>query len=144
MRSRRLFVAAVAAAGWQALSLGNTPIAIAGDLTFEDRVNAQQAIERVYWKHRIWPSENRAPKPPLDAVLSGARIRARVVDYLKKSNALAQIWNRPVTAEHLQAEMQRMAAETQAPDVLRELFAALGDDPYLIAETLARQTLADR
>src|SRR6185436_9998003 len=30
------------------------------------------------------------------------------------------------------------------PEVLREIFAALGDDPRLIAETLARQTLADR
>jgi hypothetical protein len=24
-------------------------------LTFEDRVKAQEAIERVYYNHRIWP-----------------------------------------------------------------------------------------
>jgi hypothetical protein len=67
-----------------------------------------------------------------------------VLDYMRESNALAAIWNRPITAEQLQAEMRRMAAESQAPGVLRELFAALGDDPFTIAETLVRQTLADR
>jgi N-acetylneuraminic acid mutarotase len=118
--------------------------AIARDLTIEDRIHAQEAIERVYWEHRVWPRENRAPKPPLEDVLSSLQIRTRVVDYIRQSNALAAIWNRPITAEQLQAEMRRMAAESRAPDVLRELFAALGDDPFTIAETLARQTLADR
>lgn len=56
-------------------------------LTFEDRVAAQRAIEEVYWRHRIWPKENPQPKPPLTAVLSDAAIRAKVEDYLRKSNA---------------------------------------------------------
>ena len=116
----------------------------ARELTFEDRVKAQKAIEQVYWDHRIWPKENREAKPPLSAVLSDAQIRARVEDYLKKSNVLAETWSRPITAAQLQAEMERMAAQTKAPDVLRELFAALNNDPVLIAETLARQTLAHR
>ena len=29
-------------------------------LTFEERVVYQRAIEEVYWRHRIWPEENRA------------------------------------------------------------------------------------
>ena len=37
-----------------------------------------------------------------------------------------------------------MARSTRDPAVLAELFAALDNDPRLIAETLARQTLADR
>ena len=114
------------------------------DLTLEDRVRAQRAIEEVYWKHRIWPAENRGEKPPLEALLSEAQLRARVEGYLKESNAAEVIWGRPITSAQLQAEMERMAKETRAPDVLREIFAALGDDPRLIAETLARQTLADR
>jgi hypothetical protein len=118
--------------------------AIARDLTIEDRLRAQEAIERVYWEHRIWPPDNRSSKPSLEAVLPSAQIRARVVDYLRKSNALAAIWSQSITAEQLQAEVRRMAAETRAPDVLRELFASLGDDPQLIAETLARPSLADR
>lgn len=40
--------------------------------------------------------------------------------------------------------MDRMAARSRAPEVLREIFAALRSDPFVIAETLARQTLADR
>jgi len=114
------------------------------DLTFEERVSAQHAIERVYWKHRLWPGDNPESKPPFDAVLSDARIRAKVADYLKKSNALAGVWGRRISAAQLQSEMERMAAATRAPEVLKEIFAALDDDPSLIAETLARQVLADR
>src|SRR5882672_5669657 len=116
----------------------------ARNVTMEDRVQAQRAIEEVYWRHRIWPGENRGAKPPLDAVLSEAQLRAKVTDYLRKSNAAEEVWGRPITASQLQAEMERMAKQTRAPEVLRETFAALGDDPSLIAETLARQTLADR
>ena len=35
--------------------------AVAG-LTFAERVSYQQAIEDVYWRHRIWPKENPDPK----------------------------------------------------------------------------------
>ncbi len=113
-------------------------------LTFEDRVAAQRAIEEVYWRHRIWPTDNPTAKPPLDAVMPADVVRAKVEDYLKKSNALEKFWSRPLAAEQLQAEMDRMAKQTHDPDTLQELFAALGNDPFLIAETLARQTLADR
>jgi hypothetical protein len=40
--------------------------------------------------------------------------------------------------------MDRMGKHTKQPEVLRELFAALGDDPFVIAECLVRPTLADR
>jgi hypothetical protein len=113
-------------------------------MSFEERVAAQRAIEQVYWSHRIWPEENPGPKPPLSAVMPDDAIRARVEDSLRKSSALQQVWKRPITAEQLQAELDRMAKGSRAPEVLRELFAALGDDPFVIAETLARQTLADR
>jgi hypothetical protein len=113
-------------------------------ITFEERVAAQRAIEQVYWKHRIWPQENPGPKPPLSAVLSDAAIRARVEGYLRESNALERYWQRPITASALQAELDRMVKSSRDPELLRELFAALGDDPALIAETVARQTLADR
>ena len=104
----------------------------------------QRAIEQVYWNHRIWPKENNSTKPPLDAVLPEASLRAKVEEYLQKSNALAEEWRRPITPEQLQAEMDRMARTSRKPEVLRELFAALGNDPYVIAECLARPTLADR
>ena len=116
----------------------------ARDLTFDERVAAQKAIEQVYWEHRVWPNENPGPKPALSTVMSDESIRAKVEDYLRKSNALEKTWRRPITAEQLQAELDRMANGSQDGSTLRELYHALGDDPSLIAETLARQTLADR
>ena len=98
-------------------------------LTFAERVAYQRTIEDVYWRHRIWPKENRNPKPPLDAVMSQARVQAKVTDHLRKSQALEDYWQRPITAEQLQAEMDRMAKHTKKLEVLRELFESLGDDP---------------
>ncbi len=111
---------------------------------FEERVAAQRAIEQVYWNHRLWPDSNRTAKPGVAQVLPEAAIRAKVADYLRKSNALERLWARPVTGAQLQAEMDRMAKESRDPAMLRELFAALDDDPLRIAETLVRQKLVAR
>ena len=116
-------------------------------LTFAERVAYQRAIEDVYWRHRIWPrsrGERPDPKPSLDAVMSQAQIENKVQDYLRNSQALEDYWHRPITAEQLQAEMDRMAQRTRDPAVLRELFDALGNDPFVIAECLARPALAER
>ena len=113
-------------------------------LTFAERVAYQRAIEDVYWRHRIWPKERPDPKPSLDAVMSQAQLEKKVADYLRKSQALEDYWQRPITAEQLQAEMDRMAKHTRQPEVLRELFEALGNDPFVIAECLARPALAER
>jgi hypothetical protein len=40
--------------------------------------------------------------------------------------------------------MDRMARHTKQPEVLQELFEALGNDPFVIAECLARPALAHR
>src|SRR3954463_458139 len=113
-------------------------------LTFAERVAYQHAIEDVYWRHRIWPKERPDPKPSLEAVMSHGQLEKKVTDYLRKSQALEDYWQRPITAEQLQTEMDRMAKHTRQPDVLRELFEALGNDPLVISECLARPALADR
>ncbi len=100
-------------------------------LTFAERVAYQRAIEEVYWRHRIWPKQHPNPKPSLDAVMSQAQIESKVQDYLRNSQALEDYWQRPITAEQLQAEMDRMAQHTKQPEVLRELFEALGNDPFV-------------
>src|SRR6266853_3949136 len=86
--------------------------AVAG-LTFADRVAYQRAIEEVYWRHRIWPTERRDPKPSLNAVMSQEQLETKVTDYLRKSQALENYWHRPITAEQLQAEMDRMAKNSR-------------------------------
>src|SRR5437762_1032331 len=116
-------------------------------LSFADRVAYQRAIEEVYWQHRIWPRNggaNASPKPPLGKVMSQAQIEEKVEDYLRDSQALEDYWQRLITPDQLQAEMERMASHTKQPGVLRELFAVLGNDPLVIAECLARPVLAER
>ncbi len=113
-------------------------------LTFAERVSYQRAIEAVYWRHRIWPKERTDHKPSLDEVMSRAQLERKVADYLRNSQALEDYWQRPITAEQLQAEMERMATRTKQPEVLRELFETLGNDPFVIAECLARPALAER
>src|SRR6266487_475573 len=113
-------------------------------LSFAERVTYQRAIEDVYWRHRIWPKEHRDPKPPLDSVMPQAQLEKKVADYLRKSHALEDHWRKPIAPEQLQAEMDRMAQHTKQPKVLRELFDALGDDPFIIAECLARPIVSER
>src|SRR6266542_3527041 len=113
-------------------------------LSFVDRVAYQRAIEEVYWRHRIWPKERPDPKPSLDAVMTEAQLEKKVEDYLRNSQALEDYWQRPITAEQLQAEMDRMAQHTKQPGVLHELFEALSNDPFVIAECLARPVLTER
>ena len=113
-------------------------------LTFAERVAYQRAIEDVYWRNRIWPKANASPKPPLDKAMSQAQIEKKVEDYLSNSQALEDYWQRPITPDQLQAEIERIASHTRQPEVLREIFAALGNDPFVIAECLARPVLAER
>ena len=85
-------------------------------LTFADRVAYQRAVEEVYWQHRIWPKENPRPKPSLDEVMSQEQIQQKVEEYLRNSQLLAEQWQRPITPEQLQAEMNRMASHTRQPE----------------------------
>jgi hypothetical protein len=114
------------------------------ELSLTDRIETQRAIEEVRWRHRIWPDVNDRPKPALADVLPSAALEARVRDSLRKSAALDVYWRRPLTREQLQAEVDRMTRDSRDPQALREIFAALRDDPVLIRECLARPILAER
>ena len=79
-------------------------------LDMRGRVADRRTIEEVYWRHRIWPSANPGPKPPLAAVLTTSLIRNRVEDDLLKRAALVRFWERALSATQIQAEIDRMAA----------------------------------
>jgi hypothetical protein len=115
-----------------------------GPLTFEERMKAQEAIERVYYSHRVWPKDNPTPKPSFKQRVSKGIIRKKVEDTIKKSILLDEYWKKPLTGEELQAEMDRIVRQTKDPEILKELFDALNNDPYLIAECLVRPVLADK
>jgi N-acetylneuraminic acid mutarotase len=112
--------------------------ALARELSFEERVDAQRAIERVYYSHQIGTTR------PFDEAVPESLLEKKVHDYLKKSAALERFWNTPVTGEALHRELERITRETRLPERLREIYAALGQDPFLIEECFVRPALVDR
>lgn len=110
------------------------------DLSLPARVEYQNAIDEVYWRHTVWPEANGA-KPARPANRNSAE---QVGDVLRKSNALRRVWGQTITGEMLQAEINRMVRDSRKPDTLRELFASLNNDASLIAEMIARPVLVDR
>ena len=115
---------------------GHDPMA--RDLTLAQRVEAQRAIERVYFIHRSGSARQ------FEDAVPDTLLEAKVRTSLAQSVALEEFWNTPVTETMLRREVQRMIGGSRMPDRLRELRAALGNDDRLLAETLARETLVDR
>jgi len=111
---------------------------LARELTFADRVRAREAIERVYYAHQIGATK------PFEEAVPRAVIERKVSSYLDREAALVAAGHAPITDEMLQREVRRIASSTRLPERLRELRAAVGDDPVLIAETIARPALIDR
>src|SRR5437867_7145332 len=132
---RRLAPIAVLSLG---IALAPIAQAVARDLTFEDRVKAQEAIERVYYSHQIGATK------PFEEAVPQAVLEQKVRTYLKETVALERLWHTPVTAEMLRDELERMARQTRMPERLRDLYSALGGDSFLIQECLARPRLVDR
>src|SRR5207237_9003168 len=65
-------------------------------------------------------------------------------DYLHKLQPMENYRNQLIRAERLQAVMERMPQHTRRPEMLRELFESLGNDPFVIAECLARPVLSEQ
>jgi len=107
-------------------------------LTFEKRLEAQRAIERVYHAGRIGPAR------PFEAAVPLPLLERKVRTCLSESVALERRWKSPITAEALRRELERIAENTRFPDRLRAIYEALGNDSFLIQETFVRSALADR
>jgi len=121
-----------------AFLVASTAGSMALALDFEDRVNAHMAIERIYYDHQIGAST------PFEEAVSRELVEAKIHEYLKMGLALKELWATPVTEEMLAAETRRILRRTRMPERLAEIFAALGNDPYLIQECVARPTLVNR
>jgi N-acetylneuraminic acid mutarotase len=135
---------ATTAAGISQAESHPLPASTGRTLSLDDRLACQTAIERVYWDHRLWPAENPGPKPALYEVVPPAAIRTKVENNLRRASALTDLWQQEITGPMLQAEINRMAAGSQQPAILAELWGALNNDPSLIAECLARPVLENR
>ena len=107
-------------------------------LTFEDRVKAQEAIERVYYSHQIGASA------PFDQAVPTDLIEEKVRRSLQQSVALEQRWGVKLTEEQLQVELERVARGTRFPERLIEIYGALANDPVRVQECFIRPLLVDR
>jgi hypothetical protein len=118
------------------LFLALCSVALAGDLS---RLGADRAaIERVYYNHRL------GDKPPFEQTMPPARLEELVRQDQHKEAVLKQAYGVEISAAQLTAEVNRINTTTQAPAMLAEIKAALGDDPARFAETLAKPILVER
>src|SRR6266850_5261007 len=107
-------------------------------LTFEDRVRAQEAIERVYYSHQIGATKSFEEAVPREF------LEKKVRTYLKQSAALEELWNTRETEAALAAELARIVRSTRFPSRLTEIYDSLDHDRFLILECFARPLLVDR
>lgn len=112
--------------------------AVVRDLTFRDRVAAQRAIDRLEYQHRI------GTRRPFEEAVPEEITERRVLESLRRSAALENVWRTRVSRAMLDAELRRMARRTWFPDRLRAVEEALGGDPLLLRECLARPVLVER
>ncbi len=108
------------------------------ELSIEDRVDAQEAIDRVYYSHQI------GARRPFEEAVPRALMEKKVRTYLKQSAALEIFWKTPVTDQALEKELERISSGSRFPERLEEIYNALGRDDLLIRECLARPVLVDR
>jgi hypothetical protein len=107
-------------------------------LSFQARVRAQEAIARVYYAHQTGASR------PFAEAVPRSHLERKVRDTLRLAAALEKRRPGSLSDENLALEVERMERGSRLPERLREIFAALGNDPVLIREGLARPLLAAR
>ncbi len=120
------------------LLLASTASSAPRELSFEERVAATTAIERVYYRHQL------EARVPFEQAVPRDVLERKVRLYLDQSAALERLWHTPVTAEMLAAELGRIERSTRFPERLHEVYSALGNDSILIQECFVRPSLVDR
>ncbi|UCF68799.1 MAG: hypothetical protein JSV80_05790, partial [Acidobacteriota bacterium] len=132
--SIRLPVAVLA----MALSLSSASALHARELSIEQRIEAHASIERLYHEHR------QGATTVFEQAVPASVLRRVAEEGPRLSIALERFWNAPVTDDLLDKELTRIARDTRLPERLKRLFAALGNDAFLIKETLVRRAVANR
>jgi N-acetylneuraminic acid mutarotase len=110
----------------------------ARELSFEDRVAAEEEIQRVSYVHQVGTTR------PFEEAVPRTLLEGRVRTFLERAGALEQYWHTRIDEDALRREWRRIERETVYPDRLREIYRALGNDPVLIAECFVRPVLTLR
>jgi N-acetylneuraminic acid mutarotase len=118
-------------------------LATARQVSLGERIACQTAIEEVYWRHRT-AAGGAASRISFAEAVPPEVIQRKAEDAILQSLALERYWGVKITGAQLQAELDRMAAYSRSPEVLAELFAAVGNSAQAAAECLARPLLVDR
>lgn len=100
-------------------------------------VQDRAAIERVYYNHRL------GAKRPFEEVLTPALIERLVRKDLHRESVLRQAYGVEISDAMLSAEVQRINETTRDPEMLAEIKAALGNDPYKFAQAYAKRFLVE-
>jgi N-acetylneuraminic acid mutarotase len=106
-------------------------------LTFEERVAAEAAIERVRYAHQRDASRSFADAIP------DRLARENVLRFLEQTRVLHEVFGTTATAAMLERETVRIAANTHLPGRLAEVNDALGNDPFLVKECFVRPRLIE-
>jgi hypothetical protein len=96
------------------------------------------ALERVYYQHRL------GAKPTFEEALPRATLESLVRLDRRKEEVLREHYGLSVTPAMLAAEVERINATTRAPEMLKEIKAALGNDPGKFANVFAKPILVER
>lgn len=113
-------------------------------LSFEERVFFQAALEKVYWRHKVMKLAQEGEGKEFEAEIPLEAIVQKVEDYVRKSQLLEAYWNKPVTGQMLQDEIERLSSQPDETGLMKELFSTLNNSAYLVAECLARPSLVER
>jgi hypothetical protein len=125
------------------LGLALSLISVAGDVTAASAgapslVADRAAVERVYYQHR------RGGTAPFEQVLPRAEIERLVKLDVKKEAVLKRVYRTEIVQSEIDAEAERIAATTRAPEVLAEVKAVLGNDPQRFGAVVARPIVVER
>lgn len=137
MRASRHAIVALTAAALTAIGLAGGSV-LSREIGFEERLRAQEAIERVYHSHL------EGSRRPFEQAVTRDLLERRVRTYLKESAALEEYWNTPITAEMLRRESERISGSTRFPDRLEEIRVLPNHDIVLFQETLVQAVLVNR
>jgi N-acetylneuraminic acid mutarotase len=104
-------------------------------LTLEERIAAHRAVQRVYHAHQL------GNLTTFEEAIPSSATERLVRTELMETAALTERWGVTVSDERLAREVRRILRDSKDPARLREIRAALNDDPFLFAEIVARPVL---
>lgn len=113
-----------------------TPGASAASVSelIDDRV----AVERVYYARQL------GTKPAFEAAMPRAAIERKVQQELLKESVLKSVYGIEISPAMVQQEVERIQKTSLAPEALKQLQTALGNDPERFARAVVRPLVVDR